>query len=82
VCVFDEESLDPTVLQAAYQIVRLDAIRTVQRAAIQVDTARVQHHRRDQPTGHILEMTIAVRTPRQNAVTGRLLTGKATREID
>jgi len=29
VCVFDEESLDPTVLQAAYQIVRLDAIRTV-----------------------------------------------------
>jgi hypothetical protein len=29
VCVFDEESLDPTVLQAAYHIVRLDAIRTV-----------------------------------------------------
>lgn len=42
VCVFDKEFLDATVLQAAYQIVRLDAIRAVQRAAIQVDSAQVQ----------------------------------------
>lgn len=42
VCVFDKESLDATVLQAAYQIVRLDAIRAVQRAAIRIDAAEVQ----------------------------------------
>lgn len=42
VCVFDKESLDPTVFQAAYQIVRLDSIRSVQRAAKEVDTAQVQ----------------------------------------
>ena len=30
------------MLQAAYQIVRLDAIRTVQRTALQVDAAEVQ----------------------------------------
>lgn len=42
VCVFDKESLDSTVLQAAYQIVRLEAIRSVQHAAIEVDTAQVQ----------------------------------------
>lgn len=42
ICVFDKEALDTTVLQAAYQIVRLDAIRGVQRAALQIDTAQVQ----------------------------------------
>jgi hypothetical protein len=42
ICVFDKESLDPTVLQAAYQIVRLEAIRSVQRPADEVDTAQVQ----------------------------------------
>lgn len=42
VCVFDKESLDPTVLQAAYQIVRLDAIRSVQRATKELDAPQVQ----------------------------------------
>ncbi len=42
ICVFDEKSLDLTVLQAAYQIVRLDAIRSVQRAFVQVDAAAAQ----------------------------------------
>lgn len=41
-CVFDKESLDLTVLQAAYQIVRLEAIRSAQRPNMEVDAARVQ----------------------------------------
>ena len=42
VCVFEKEDLDSRVLQAAYQVARLDAIRSVQRSVVQVDAGVVQ----------------------------------------
>jgi len=42
VCVFAKEELDSRVLQAAYQVVRLDAVRSAQRSLVQVDSAVVQ----------------------------------------
>ena len=42
VCVFDKEDLDQRVLQAAYQITRLDAVRSIQRSAVLTDPAVVQ----------------------------------------
>jgi hypothetical protein len=42
VCVFHKEDLDARVLQAAYQVVRLEATRAVQRSVTQVDAAAVQ----------------------------------------
>jgi hypothetical protein len=42
VCVFEKQSLDPVVLQATYQIVRLDAVRSARRSGIEIDAAQVQ----------------------------------------
>ncbi len=42
VCVFDKEDLDLRVLQAAYQVVRLDAVRAIQKTMVQIDSAVVQ----------------------------------------
>ncbi len=42
VCVFDKEDLDSRVLQTAYQVVRLDAVRAVQKTLVQIDPALVQ----------------------------------------
>ena len=42
VCVFDKGDLDSRVLQATYQVARLEAVRAVQRATIQIEPAIVQ----------------------------------------
>ena len=42
VCVFEKEDLDSRVLQAAYQVIRLEAVRFVQRAAVRIDPSIVQ----------------------------------------
>ena len=42
ICVFDKEDLDARILQAAYQVARLDAVRSVQRAIGRIDSAAVQ----------------------------------------
>jgi hypothetical protein len=41
-CVFDKEDLDSRVLQAAYQVARLEAVRSVQRSVVEVNPAVVQ----------------------------------------
>jgi hypothetical protein len=42
VCVFDKEDVDSRVLQTAYQVIRLEAVRLVQRASVQIDPSLVQ----------------------------------------
>ena len=42
VCVFEKEDLDSRVLQTAYLMARIDAVRSVQRSVVQVDPALVQ----------------------------------------
>lgn len=42
VCVFSKEDLDSRILQGAYQVTRLDAVRSVQRSQIQVDVSVLQ----------------------------------------
>lgn len=42
VCVFSKEDLDSRILQASYQVTRLDAVRSVQRSQIQVDVSVLQ----------------------------------------
>jgi hypothetical protein len=42
VCVFGKEDMDSRVLQAAYQVARLDAVRSVQRSIVQIEGAVVQ----------------------------------------
>lgn len=41
-CVFEKEDLDSRVLQTAYLMARIDAVRSVQRSVVQVDPALVQ----------------------------------------
>ncbi len=42
VCVFDKEDFDSRVLQAAYQLARLDSVRSVQRGVVQIEPDVVQ----------------------------------------
>lgn len=42
ICVFDKDNLDARVLQAAYQVVRVEATRVIHRAVGQVDATAVQ----------------------------------------
>jgi hypothetical protein len=42
VCVFDKEDLDARVLQAAYQMAKLDSVRSVQRGIVHIEPAVVQ----------------------------------------
>src|SRR3989442_1554000 len=42
VCVFDKDELDARILQASYQVARIDAVRSIQRSVDQIDPGVVQ----------------------------------------